>query len=65
MAQSDMPSTSRQKFPNPYLLLGLFTASTAVFIYTVKYREATYPASKFQARPADNPLVPTVRKESK
>ncbi|KAH7908013.1 hypothetical protein BJ138DRAFT_409605 [Hygrophoropsis aurantiaca] len=52
-----MPSTSSRKGPNPFLFFGLSLVSFGAFLYIVKRREVTYPASK-QPRQQDNPLVP-------
>ncbi|KAL1947490.1 hypothetical protein VTO73DRAFT_13214 [Trametes versicolor] len=50
------------KFPNPFIFLGISALSFAAFYATLKYRSITYPASA-QPRQHDNPLVPPRHKD--
>ncbi|KZT03434.1 uncharacterized protein LAESUDRAFT_659924, partial [Laetiporus sulphureus 93-53] len=45
------------KAPNPLYFVGISLASFGAFYYLVKYRAATYPASR-QPRQHDSPLIP-------
>lgn len=52
-----------KKHPNPLLFVGISALSFVAFYATLKYRQATYPASA-QPRQADHPLVPPRHKEA-
>ncbi|RDX45461.1 hypothetical protein OH76DRAFT_955436 [Lentinus brumalis] len=51
-----------KKHPNPLLFVGISALSFVAFYATLRYREATHPASA-QPRQADHPLVPPRRKD--
>ncbi|KAF9070310.1 hypothetical protein BDP27DRAFT_1220740 [Rhodocollybia butyracea] len=48
------------KFPNPFVLVGLSLSSFIIFYTVTKYREKTNPASQYP-RQLDHPLVPPSR----
>ena len=52
-----------KKHPNPLLFVGISALSFVAFSATLRYRQATSPASA-QPRQADHPLVPPRHKEA-